>query len=151
MAFVEDVLLKANSLSHHGDLITEEKELTPSLENCIVLTWLQRVHPELPKLEQRYGTKLRSRTLVSTKPKISQALDSLLDEIRASDNAKVTRTATNTFRHASTQRSNEAPTTTETVSRLQTGPVTRHLPLPQGMPSSPKGRSQIHRSSKANR
>lgn len=26
MAFVEDILLKANSLSHHGDLITEGEE-----------------------------------------------------------------------------------------------------------------------------
>ena len=130
MAFVEGVLLKANSLSHHGDLITEDEELSPSLKNFIVLTWLQRVHPELPKLEQRYGTKLRSRTLMSTKPEITQALDCLLDEIRASDNAKVTRTATNTFRQASTQKSNEAPTTIETVSPLQ-GPPTRHLPLLQ--------------------
>ena len=38
MAFVEEVLLKANSLSHHGELITEnEEELTPPLENLVVL------------------------------------------------------------------------------------------------------------------
>lgn len=99
MAFEEDVLLKANSLSHHGNLITEDEELTLSLENYVVLTWLQHVHLKLPKLvKQRYGTKLRSRTLVSIKPEISQALDSLLDEIRASDDAEVMRTATNTFR-----------------------------------------------------
>lgn len=99
MAFEEDVLLKANSLSHHGNLITEDEELTLSLENYVVLTWLQHVHLKLPKLvKQRYGTELRSRTLVSIKPEISQALDSLLDEIRASDDAEVMRTATNTFR-----------------------------------------------------
>ena len=95
MAFVEDILLKANSLSHHGDLITEDEELSPSLENFVVLTWLKLIHPDLPRLvKQRYGTELRSRTLASIKPEVSQALNSLLDEIRASDDAKVMRTAT---------------------------------------------------------
>ena len=74
MASVEDVLLKAYSLSHHGDLITEDEELTLSLENF--------VHPEFPKLvKQRYGTELRSRTLASIKPVISQALDVLLKSV----------------------------------------------------------------------
>lgn len=77
MAFLEDVLLKANSLSHHGDLITEDEELTPSLENFVVLTWLKLIHPELLKLvKQRYGTELRSRTLASIRPEVSQALNS---------------------------------------------------------------------------
>ena len=101
MAFVEDILLKANSLSHHGDLITEEEELSPSLENFVFLTWLKLIHPDLPRLvKQRYGTKLRSRTLASIKPEVSQALNSLLDEIRASDDAKVMRTATGGFRRS---------------------------------------------------
>ena len=101
MAFVEDILLKANSLSHHGDLITEDEELSPSLENFVVLTWLKLIHPDLPRLvKQRYGTQLRSRTLASIKPEVSQALNSLLDEIRVSDYAKVMRTATGGFRRS---------------------------------------------------
>ena len=56
MAFVEDTLLHANSLSH---LTTEDEELTPTLENFTVLTWLKLIHLELPKLvKQRYGTEL---------------------------------------------------------------------------------------------
>ena len=95
MAFVEDILLKANSLSHHGDLITENEELSPALENFVVLKWLKLIHPDLSRLvKQRYGTGLRSRTLASIKAEVSQALNSLLDEIRASDDAKVMRTAT---------------------------------------------------------
>ncbi len=94
MAFVEDSLLKVNSLHHHGDQLTEDEELTPTLENLIVLTWLRLIHPSLPRLvKQRYGTELRSRTLASIKPEISQALDSLLDEIRSSDDAKILRSA----------------------------------------------------------
>ena len=99
MAFVEDTLLRANSLSHHGEVTTEDEELTPTLENFIVLTWLKLIHPELPKLvKQRYGTELRSRTLASIKPEISQALTSLLDEIRTADDAKIMRTAVTNYR-----------------------------------------------------
>ena len=68
MAFVEDTLLRANSLSHHGKVATEDEELTPTLENFIILTWLKLIHPELPKLvKQRYGTELRSRTLADSR------------------------------------------------------------------------------------
>ena len=64
MAFVKDTLLRANSLSQHGEATNEDEELTPTLENFIVLTWLKLIHPDLPKLvTQRYGTELRSQTL----------------------------------------------------------------------------------------
>ena len=94
MAFTEDNLLHNNSIQHHGALLTEDEELTPTLGNFFVLTWLQLVHPDFPKLvKQRYKTELCSRTLASIKPKISQALQSLLDEIRATEDAKIMRTA----------------------------------------------------------
>ena len=84
-AFVEDSLLSGHGILHHGDMVTED-EMSPTLENCVVLTWLRLIHPDLPKLvKQRYGTELRFRTLASIKPEISQALDSLLDEIRSSE------------------------------------------------------------------
>ncbi|EDO33090.1 predicted protein [Nematostella vectensis] len=95
----EDSLLKPNNLTHHGEQVTEEEELSPTLENLIVLTWLRLIHPSLPRLvKQRYGTELRSRTLASIKPEISQALSSLLEEIRTSDDAKILRSAvSNTY------------------------------------------------------
>ena len=93
-AFVEDSLLRANVLTHHGEQVPEDAELTPTLENFIVLTWLILIHPSLPRLvKQRYGTELRSRTLASIKPEISQALNSLLEEIRTSDDARILRAA----------------------------------------------------------
>lgn len=90
MPFVDDNLLRKDSgISHMGVAVTDDEELTPSLENFVVLTWLLLVHADLPKLvKQRYGTELRSRTLASIKPEISQALDSLLDEVQASEDAK---------------------------------------------------------------
>lgn len=95
MAFVEENLLTTTSgISHHGQAPTADEEISPSLENYVVFTWLQLIHPALPRLvKQRYGTELRSRTLASIKPEISQALDSLLDELHTSDEAKIMRSA----------------------------------------------------------
>ena len=66
MAFVEDSLLRANSLTYHGEHVSEDEGLTPTLENFVVLTWLRLIRPSLPRLvKQRYGRELRSRTLAS--------------------------------------------------------------------------------------
>ena len=92
LAFVEDSLLHAGGLTHHGEQVPEDEELPPNLENFVVLTWMRLIHPSLPRLvKQRYGTELRFRTLSSIKPEISQALNSLLEEIRTSDDARILR------------------------------------------------------------
>lgn len=98
-AFVEDNLLRKDiGITHHGQTPEDDEELSPSMENFVVLTWLRLLHPELPKLvKQRYGTELRARTLASIKPEMSQALDSLLEELRTSEDAKAIRTAVNKF------------------------------------------------------
>ena len=54
-------------------------------------------------MKQRYGTELRSRTLASVKPEISQALESLLNELHSSDESKVLRSAPPTDHRSSTQ------------------------------------------------
>lgn len=94
-AFVEDnLLLMSSGLQHHGEPPAEDEEMTPTLENLVVLIWLQLIHKDLPSLvKQRYGTELRSRTLASIKPEISQALDSLLETLRTTEDAKVMRSA----------------------------------------------------------
>ena len=93
VAFVEDNLLQKDSnIKHHDVLVTEDEEMSPSLENMIVLTWLRLIHPGLPKLvKQRYGTELRSRTLASIKAEISQALDSLIDELQSTEESRIMR------------------------------------------------------------
>ena len=42
-------------------------------------------------MKQRYGAELRNKTLASIKPEISMALDSLLDELRSSDDTRILR------------------------------------------------------------
>ena len=114
MSFTEDNLLVTNgNITHHGEVVTVDEELSPTLENFVVLTWLRLIHADLPALvKQRYGTELRSRTLASLKPEISQALDSLLDEIRSSADTKILRVTTSRFRqpppHSSYKSSSQA-------------------------------------------
>ena len=57
-SFMEDTLLRSDgSIRHHGDLPDSDEELSPSLENFIVLKWLRLINPDLPALvKQRYGT-----------------------------------------------------------------------------------------------
>ena len=95
LSFIEDSLLKANdNIQHHGENVSADEELSPTLENMIVLNWLRLIHTDLPALvKQRFGTELRSKTLASLKPEVSQALDSLLEEIESTNEAKILRTA----------------------------------------------------------
>lgn len=93
-AFVEDnLLLKDSNIEHHGSSPDEDEELSPTMENFIVLTWLRLINSELPRLvKQRYGTELRSKTLASIKPEISLAMSSLLSELQATEETQVMRT-----------------------------------------------------------
>jgi hypothetical protein len=93
LTFIDDNLLRqGGGITHHRLDIEDDEEMTSPIENFVVLTWLRLVHPELPRLvKQRYGTELRSRTLVSIKPEILHALLSLLEEIRTSEDAKAFR------------------------------------------------------------
>lgn len=62
--------IHANSLTPHGEHVLEDEELTLTLENVVVLTWLRLIHPSVPRLvKQRYGTELTSRTLAFIKPR----------------------------------------------------------------------------------
>lgn len=100
MSFIEDNLLLGNgNISHHGQVPGSDEEMSPTLENLVVLTWLRLVHPDLPSLvKQRYGTELRSKSLASLKPEISQALDSLLEEISNNADVKILRAAASKLR-----------------------------------------------------
>ena len=46
ISFIEDNLLIANSsITYHGDVITANEELSPTLEHLVVLTWLRLITP----------------------------------------------------------------------------------------------------------
>ena len=85
MAFFEDNWLTTNgNLTHHGESIDTDEDLSLTLENTIVVLWLKTIHPGLPQLAiQRYGPELCNKTVASLKPEISLAMSSLLDELKS--------------------------------------------------------------------
>ena len=60
VSFMDDNLLtKDCSLMHHSVKVETDEEISPTLENVIVLLWLERIHVNLPLLiKQRYGAEL---------------------------------------------------------------------------------------------
>ena len=60
LAFIDQNLFKREGgISHQGINIDEDEEMSPTVENIIVLTWLQLISPSLPQLlKQRYETEL---------------------------------------------------------------------------------------------
>ena len=93
VSFIDDNLLtKDCSLTHHSVKIDKDEEISPTLENVVVLLWLERLHVNLPALiKQRYGAELRNKTLASIKPEISQALSSLLEELSSGEDSRIMR------------------------------------------------------------
>jgi len=90
--FTDNLFTRSSKLTHKGREPVVDEKLTPSLQNTVVLIWLERIHAGLPGLiKQRYGTELRNKTLASIKPEISQALDSMLEELRSGEDTRVMR------------------------------------------------------------
>ena len=59
-------------ITHHGEALDADEDLTPTLENTIVVLWLQLIHTGLPLLvKQKYGSELHNKSLASLKPEIS--------------------------------------------------------------------------------
>ena len=48
--FLDSMLQRGSVILHHGDAVNVDEEMTPSLENMVVLTWLRLINVALPKL-----------------------------------------------------------------------------------------------------
>lgn len=93
VAFIDDKLIKRGGITHHGVNLDENVEMSRTVENLIVLTWLRLTNPPLPQLvKQRYGTELIVQKLASIKPEISHAIPSFLEKIRDNEDARSFRT-----------------------------------------------------------
>ena len=85
-SFIEDNLMKNGTGIKHHDEVQDDEEVSPTLENLIVLLWLHKLSPELPRVvKERFGTELRSRTLASLRTEISQCIPSLLASIDSNE------------------------------------------------------------------
>ena len=59
------------------------------VDNLIVLTWLRLIHKDLPRfIKQKYATDLCTKTIFTISPEISMSLDSLLDELKATQEVR---------------------------------------------------------------
>lgn len=48
-AFFQDNLLQPHfKMTHHGDKVYSEEDMSPSLENTVIVLWLKLIHPALP-------------------------------------------------------------------------------------------------------
>ena len=57
--FDDNLVTIEGGLLHHGSVVDVDEDITPSIENVIVLLWLERINPGLPGLvKQRYGIEL---------------------------------------------------------------------------------------------
>ena len=50
--FDDNLLTKEGGLNHHGEEVTFDEDLSPSLENLIVFLWLERIHVKIAKFRQ---------------------------------------------------------------------------------------------------
>ena len=123
LSFIDDNLLTTDgSLTHHSVAVTSDEEISPSLENVVVLIWLERLHVNLPALvKQRYGSELRNKTLASIKPEISQALSSLLEELSVGEDSRVCRTQNYNQRNNNYSRNNNSRNSSSKSSQQRGG------------------------------
>lgn len=88
-----DNLLQAGGrLKHYGEQVKEAEILSPTVERLAVLRWLELLHPKLPKLVQlKYAFDLQKYSLRDLQEQISDNVDSLLEELRTSEELQVSR------------------------------------------------------------
>ena len=73
-------------LTHHEEEVYDDEDMSPTLENLVVLLWLKLIHPDLPRLVKwQFGTELRRQTLASLRCEISQCLPSLLAKVNGTN------------------------------------------------------------------
>ena len=83
-SFLEDNLLTAGGqVQHEGAAVIRDEVFTPSLLCILVTQWLHTINPSLPAMiRQRFSTQLRTKTVISIREEISDAIPSMLEEIQ---------------------------------------------------------------------
>lgn len=78
-----DNFLTTDGLIHtENQQVQEDEEMSPTLQNSIVLHWLQALNPNLRDIvTTRFITQLRDHTYAAILPEISRSVDALLEEL----------------------------------------------------------------------
>ena len=92
LAHLQDNLLTTGcKLKHDGVTVSQDEDISPTVERLAVLRWMELIHPNLPALVQRtFAYDLQRMTLKDLQPQIVDALDGFLEELRT-DEVKVSR------------------------------------------------------------
>ena len=100
IAHLEDNLLTTDSgLTHDGAAVTENEEMSPTVERLAVYLWLNLIDVRLPShIARVYAHDLQSKSLKEIQPQICDAMNSLLAEMNAQDEVSVN-VARSTFGH----------------------------------------------------
>ncbi len=85
-SFFSDNLLKTGGLSHDGEHVVVDEEMSPTIENTVTWLWLEKIDKRLPGvIKQKFSTDLRSKTLASIRVEISQSLDTIVSEMNGNE------------------------------------------------------------------
>lgn len=94
-AFIDNNLLAQGDLKHHGDSPTADEELSPTLENMVVVQWLRLINDDCRGYLNRYTQRL--------------TMSSLIDKSRPTEEIKVIRSAPFTFQNNRDTQSRTCP------------------------------------------
>ena len=88
-SFMEsNLMIRGGSVRHEGRATTQNEGFTPTLQNMMTVLWLNILHPSLPALiRQHFATILRDNTLFSIRNEVSDAIPTLLEDIREKEGA----------------------------------------------------------------
>ena len=91
VAHVEDNLLTVESgIEHDGAVLTADEHMSPTVERLIVNMWLNQIDSRLAAYVGRvYAHDLQKRSLKDIQPLICEAMDELLAELNAQEDAHV--------------------------------------------------------------
>ena len=91
MAHLYDNLLSPDSqLLYDGELYTQSEDMSPSTERLAVFLWLHYIDERLPMYISRvYSNDLQKLTLKDLQPTLSQNMDSLLAELAAQEDIRL--------------------------------------------------------------
>lgn len=99
----DNLLIKDSKLKHDGQKVTQNEDISPTVERLAVLRWMEVIDPDLPNhVARAFAHDLQTMTLKDLQPQIVDAMDSLLEEISSK---RVTCSASRTLSYASQGRS----------------------------------------------
>ena len=91
MAHLYDNLLMANSeIRFEGEIITENEEMSPTVERLAVFLWLHFIDERLPAYISRvYAKDLQTNSIKDIQPQISMNITSILEDLNAQEDIKI--------------------------------------------------------------